>query len=325
MDVSKTVAGTTLEGVPGRSTAQRLGITLAGGGKVQRDDLIMGLVLFLPGFVVLLLLGTYPIVNVLMLAFQRRPLFETTGYWVGLQNFAEVIASTRFWRALQNDIIYTGSTVIVQTVLGMAVALLLHRSFFGRNVFRGLVLFSYVVPVTVAAIIWRFMLSDTVGIVYHTVRTWHLPIPNTWFASPTTAMPSVVMITVWKFFPFMVINFLARLQTIDEQLYEAAKVDGASKVQTFRHITLPSLMPVVIIVILLRTIWTFNNWEVIALLTSGGPLDATITLPLVVYGTMFARYSIGQAAATAFLMTLILLVVTVLYLRAYGRAEERLT
>jgi multiple sugar transport system permease protein len=307
------------------SLSQRLRITLASGGKVQRGDLVMALVMFLPAFVVLILLGTYPIINVLTLAFQRRPMFEQgVGTWVGLENFADVVTSKVFWIALGNDVVFTLSTVIIQTVLGMIVALLLHRRFLGRNLFRSLVLFSYVFPVAVTAIIWRFMLSDSVGIIYYAVRTLHLPIPNTWFASPKTAMASVVMVTVWKFFPFMVINFLAALQTIDEDLYEAAKVDGASSLRRFRHITLPMLMPVIAIVMLLRTIWTFNNWEVIALLTSGGPLYSTTTLPILVYGTLFSQFSVGRAAATAFIMTLLLMLAMVFYIRWFLRAEERL-
>ena len=246
------------------------------------------------------------------------------GTWVGLENFADVVTSKAFWIALRNDVVFTLSTVIVQTVLGMLVALLLHRRFLGRNLFRSLVLFSYGFPVAVTAIIWRFMLSDSVGIIYYAVRELHLPIPNTWFASPKTAMASVVMVTVWKFFPFMVINFLAALQTIDEDLYEAAKVDGANTMQRFRHITLPMVMPVIAIVMLLRTIWTFNNWEVIALLTSGGPLYSTTTLPILVYGTLFSQFSVGRAAATAFIMTLLLMLAMFFYMRLFVRAEERL-
>jgi multiple sugar transport system permease protein len=168
------------------------------------------------------------------------------------------------------------------------------------------------------------MLSDSVGIIYHWIKVLNLPIPNTWFSSPDTAMPTVVLVTVWKFFPFMVINFLARLQTIDEQLYDAAKVDGANSWQSFRYVTLPSLLPVIIIVLLLRTIWTFNNWEVIALLTNGGPVDSTTTLPILIYTTMFSQFSIGRAASTAFLMMLFLLMAMYFYIRAYNSAEENL-
>ena len=300
-------------------------VRLTGGGKVTSEDLRMGLTLFMPGFLILIFMGTYPILNVLLLAFQQRPMFGGNEVsWVGLQNFTAVLSSEIFWVALKNDLIFTMATVLIQTILGLLVAMLLHQNFWGRNVFRSLVLFSYVFPTAVAALIWRFMLSDSVGIIYHTIRASGLAIPNTWFSSTNTAMATVIMIAVWKFFPFMVINILARLQTIDEQLYEAAKVDGANPFQAFRHITLPSIMPVVWIVMLLRTIWTFNNWDVIALLTKGGPLDSTRTLPLLVYDSMFSGLSMGRAAAIAFIMTLILLVAMIVYLKAYEYSEEKL-
>ena len=306
--------------------AGRLGITLISGGKVQTTDLIMALAMFLPAFLVLIFLGTYPIITALITAFQRRPLFDLEStVWVGLDNFASVLQHPQLWNAFSNDIVFTVSSISIQTVIGMAVALLLHQQFTGLNILRGLVLFSYVFPVAVAAIIWRFMLSDSVGIIHHLIDAWNLPIPNTWFASPKTAMPSVIMVTGWKYFPFMVITFLARLQTIDVTLYEAAKVDGASTLQRFWYVTLPMLMPVIIIVLLLRTIWTFNNWEIIALLTQGGPVYSTITPPILVYDTLFKEFSLGRAAAISFLMVVTLLVAMVFYLRAYDRSEERLT
>ncbi len=309
-----------------RNLAQKLGISLISGGKVQTSDLVMALTMFLPGFLVLVFLGTYPITTALISAFQSRPLFDLDSMtWVGLDNFISVLKHPQLWNAFSNDIVFTISSISIQTVIGMAVALLLHQQFFGRNILRGFVLFSYVFPVAVAAIIWRFMLSDSVGIIHHMISDWHLPIPNTWFASPKTAMPSIIMVTAWKYFPFMVITFLARLQTIDVTLYEAAKVDGANALQRFRYITLPMLMPVIIIVLLLRTIWTFNNWEIVALLTQGGPVYSTITPPILVYDTLFKEFSLGRAAAISFLMVVALLVAMVFYLRAYDHSEERLT
>jgi multiple sugar transport system permease protein len=307
-----------------RNLASRLGITLAGGGLVQGSDLRMMLILFLPGFIILVLLGTYPLISVLRLAFERRSLFDTVGTWIGIENFRIILQSPLFWEALVNDLVYTFTTVPLQLVLGLAIALLLHQNFPGRNVFRGFLLFSYVVPTAVATIVWRFMLSDSVGIIYYGVRDVNLGIPNTWFASTATAMPTVVMITVWKFFPFMVINLLAGLQSIDEQLYEAAKVDGASRWQVFRFVTLPMLMPVIAVVTLLRTVWTFNNWDVIALLTDGGPLNSTQTLPLMIYDTMFREFSIGRAAALSFIAMMVLLVAMVGFMFLYRRTEEKL-
>lgn len=308
-----------------RGFAEKIGITLVGGGKVQGSDLVMALVMFMPAFLVLVFLGTYPIITALISAFQRRPLFDPTSVeWVGLDNFISIFQHPQLLKAFRNDIVFTIAAISIQTLLGIAVALLLQQKFLGRNILRGLVLFSYVFPVAVAALIWRFMLSDSVGIIHHIIDAWDLPIPNTWFASPKTAMASVVMVTAWKYFPFMVITFLARLQTIDVTLYEAAKVDGANALQRFWHITLPMLMPVIVIVLLLRTIWTFNNWEIVALLTQGGPAYSTITPPILVYNTLFKEFSLGRAAAISVLMTAVLLVAMVFYLRAYNRSEESL-
>jgi multiple sugar transport system permease protein len=309
-----------------RGFAEKIGITLVTGGKVQGSDLAMALVMFMPAFVVLIFLGTYPIITALISAFQRRPLFNPDSVeWVGLDNFVSVFQHPQFWKAFSNDIVFTIAAISFQTMIGIGVALLLQQTFPGRNILRGLVLFSYVFPVAVAAIIWRFMLSDSVGIIHHAIDAWNLPIPNTWFASPKTAMPSVIMVTAWKYFPFMVITFLARLQTIDVTLYEAAKVDGANALQRFWHITLPMLMPVIVIVLLLRTIWTFNNWEIVALLTQGGPVYSTITPPILVYNTLFKEFSLGRAAAISVVMTGVLLVAMIFYLRAYYRSEETLS
>jgi multiple sugar transport system permease protein len=311
---------------PKRSNlAEKLGITLIGGGKVEGSDLLMALVMFLPAFLVLIFLGTYPIITALISAFQRRAMFDPDDVvWVGFDNFISVFQHPQLWKAFSNDIVLTLSAITIQLILGIAVALLLQQSFPGRNILRGLVLFSFVFPVAVAAIIWRFMLSDSVGIIHHMIDYWNLPIPNTWFASPYTAMPSVIIVVSWKYFPFMVITFLARLQTIEVTLYEAAKVDGASALQRFWYITLPMLMPVIVIVLLLRTIWTFNNWEIVALLTQGGPVYSTITPPILVYNTLFKEFSLGRAAAISVLMTALLMVAMVFYLRAYYRSEESL-
>jgi multiple sugar transport system permease protein len=152
-----------------------------------------------------------------------------------------------------------------QFALGLTVALLLNQEFPGRNITRGVLLFSYVVPVVVVALVWKFMLNDLFGIINHIIWELDLPIKTTWFSRPQTAMRTVILVTVWKYFPFFVIIFLAQLQSIPQELYEAAKIDGANQLQEFWHITWPLLRPVAIIGLLLRTIWTFNNFDMIAL------------------------------------------------------------
>ena len=174
-----------------RNLAQKLGITLVGGGKIQGTDLLMALGMFMPAFLVLVFLGTYPIITALISAFQRRAMFDPDDVvWVGFDNFISVFQHPQLGKAFSNDIVFTLTSITLQAILGIAVALLLQQKFHGRNMLRGLVLFSYVFPVAVAAIIWRFMLSDSVGIIHHMIDALKLPIPNTWFASPKTAMPS---------------------------------------------------------------------------------------------------------------------------------------
>jgi multiple sugar transport system permease protein len=184
-------------------------------------------------------------------------------------------------------------------------------------------LFSYLVPYVVAALTWRFMLSDATGILNYLIRTLGLPFPPSLFGSPDWAMFGVILVNTWKNFPFMVIVFLAQLQTIDRQLYEAAAVDGAGPWQRFRHITLPALIPIMLVVGMLRTIWNFNNFEVVFLLTQGGPLGRTETLPLLIYRFVFGEFSLGRGAALAVIVFGVLVSMSLVYWRLYERAQDR--
>ena len=171
---------------------------------------------------------------------------------------------------------------------------------------------------------WKYMLNDIFGIMNHLVDISGLPIPKTWLSSADTAMATVIMINTWKFYPFMVITFLAQLQSINPTLYEAAKIDGASAWQEFAYITLPALKPVIFIGLMLRSIWTFNNFDLIYLLTQGGPLGTTETPPILIYRTVFGSYSLGKGAALAAIMFVLLAGLSMVYLRLYERAQAQL-
>jgi multiple sugar transport system permease protein len=203
--------------------------------------------------------------------------------------------------------------------------MMLNQVFFGRNFIRSLILFSYIVPTVVAVVVWRFMLSDKTGILNHVITTYHLPLPAYWFSSKQTAMMGVIVITVWKFFPFMVLMFLAQLQSIDPEQYEAARIDGARPHQEFFFITLPFLKPVILIAMMLRTIFLFRNFDIIRLLTNGGPLNATVTIPLQVYNVTFGQYSLGMGSATSLILFLIILAMSFGYLKLYVSAQRELS
>ncbi|MFN3641750.1 MAG: carbohydrate ABC transporter permease [Gemmobacter sp.] len=286
-------------------------------------DRKVGLLLLMPLVVLIVGLTLYPILQVIQLSVHQQGLFSRTSTFVGLDNFAAVIGHHGFNRAIGNTFVFTFASLGLQMLIGLGIALLLNRDFPLRAPIRGVMLFSYLVPYVVAALTWRFMFSDATGILNYWIRALDLPMAASPFGSLDWAMWGVVLVNVWKNFPFMVIVFLAQLQTIDRQLYEAAEVDGATAWQRFRFITLPSLVPVMLVVGMLRTIWNFNNFEVVYLLTQGGPIGRTETLPLYIYRFVFGEFSLGRGSALAVIVFFILLAMSLVYWRIYERAQER--
>lgn len=216
-------------------------------------------------------------------------------------------------------------SIVVQLVLGLLISLLLHQELFGRNLARGIVLFPYLVPAIVVALTWRFVLDPTLGVFNRILLDLNIiKQPIALLANRSTALWFVIIAGIWKYTPFMVIMFLARLQVIPVELEEAARLDGAGPLQLFRHITLPWLMPVMIIALLLRTIWTFNEFEMVYLFAFGGPLFATTTLPVLVRHLAFEARQMGEAAAAATMMAIFLLFTSWAYFTMYQRAEDEL-
>ncbi len=287
-------------------------------------DRTLGVLLLLPAALTVLFVGVYPILNVVYFSLNRWDILEPSGNFVFLRNFGYLFTHPDFWNGLKNSLVWTVGSVFFQFWVGLALALFLHKRFFGRDLYRGLVFFSYLIPTIVIAIVFRFMLNDVTGIIALTFRKLGLQLA--WFSSPRTSMMSVILVNVWKYFPFVVVCILAQLQTIDQQMYEAARIDGAGTLQQFRHITWPFILPVVFIVLMLRTIWTIKNFDIIKLLTGGGPLDSTETLPILTYNTVFASFHLGRGSAIAVLMFILLLAASAGYLRLYRRyALESIT
>jgi multiple sugar transport system permease protein len=201
---------------------------------------------------------------------------------------------------------------------GTALALMLNQRFRGRFLARGLLLFPYVIPSIVAVITWGWMFNDIYGIINHLLlKSGIVSKPIIISASKVGAMIAVILVGTWRFFPFVTISVIARLQTIQPELYAAAKVDGASVLQRFRYITLPELRGILFIVILLRGVWMFNEFDTIYLFTRGGPLGATRNLPLFTYMTAFERYNMGAGCAVAVISFLFLIGAYTVYSRSY--------
>lgn len=282
----------------------------------------LGLVLLLPSLIFFLALLLYPLAYGVWMSFFQRHLLDPEGTWVGLTNYVWLLTNREFWEALWHSVVWAGATVSFQVMLGTFAALLLHEPFRGRSLVRGLVLFPYMTPVVSVVLVWMLLYNALYGVLnYLLLRLGVIERPLAWLAHPDTALWSVILVGTWKYFPFVVVMVLARLQVIPQELYEAARVDGAGPLARFLAITLPQLRDVLVVVALLRTIWMFNNFEVVFLLTGGGPLRSTMTLPILVYEQAFGLYDVGRGSAVAVAMFLILVGVMRLYLRLVSREE----
>lgn len=264
-----------------------------------------------------LLLATfmlYPIANTIWLSFHRVDQFGRLLDFRGLQNYVDLFADSQFRAATLRTFYWTAGIVGITTILALFLATLLDERFPGRAVVRGLVLLPWAASLTISAVIWRWIAHSDFGILNHILRTLGiLSARFDWLATPTYAFPLLIWIGIWVSIPSTTIFLLAGLQSIPRDLYEAARVDGARPFGVFWHVTLPLLRPVLVVTILLNTIYGFNSFPIIWVLTEGGPAGKTDTLVTFLYKTGFRLYEMGMASAVSVIVFLILLVFAVVY------------
>ncbi|MEM4780424.1 MAG: sugar ABC transporter permease [Halalkalicoccus sp.] len=276
----------------------------------------LGWGLLVPAVVVTAIVIVYPLADgILTSFFERSMLRPEDRAWLGLQNYREAFfADPVFWIALTNSAVLTGFAVAFQYLLGLGLALLLREKVPGIGFFRSVTMITWVLPVIVIVIIFNWMVQPGYGAVNIVLERFGLP-TGYWFGNTTTAMPMIVLMNVWKNAPFFAVALFAAMQSIPQELYEAARMDGASAVQQFRYITLPNISYVSMIMIVLHVLYTFNNFDFVWLSTGGGPLRSTEVLPTYVYRQAFSEYALGYAASIGVVMLVIMLVFTAVYLR----------
>jgi multiple sugar transport system permease protein len=287
-----------------------------------RRDQLTGLLLVAPTLLFFVVLILYPLGQSLVLSLHRTSTLTLKSSFVGLENFRVILADPEFVRAFVNTLIWTAGAVSLQLVCGVGMALLLHGSLVGRSLARAIVLFPYLLPTAVAVLVWRWLFNDLYGYLnYLLLAAGLVDHPLAWLSHMPDAMISVILVGAWKFFPFVVIAVLARLQSIPDALYEAARIDGASRLAQFRDITLPQLAGVLSIVVLLRAIWDFKEFDLIYLMTGGGPANGTETLPILVYRAAFQLLNFGRGAAVSVAMLIFMLLFFLVYFRASRHLE----
>jgi len=266
-----------------------------------------------PAVIYLLVFMLIPVITGLRLSFTDTVLVNPTGgRWVGWANYDRILSSSQFWNSLWATFLYTAGTVIFAVALGTGAALLLNRPFRGRAVVRTLAAFPWAVPTVAAALIFVWIYNKSDGVLNDTVGALGIG-QQGWLVDPDFGMAAVILASVWKVMPLVMLVVLASLQSIPDELYEATKVDGANAWDTFRGVVWPHITPVIRMVTLLMTIWSIRRFEIIYLLTGGGPVDSTNTIVVNVYRQAFSNQELGRAATLGALGLVVSLAVTVVY------------
>ena len=269
-----------------------------------------GLVFILPAIIVLAMLIAYPVIYTGYLSVTDPQGALTT------KNFVNVIRAPASLQAFLNLIYFVGGSIVFQVVLGTAAAILLNQSFYGRGIVRSITLIPWVVPGIVAATTWAWMFHTEFGIINYMLTGAHvIPGPIGWLTDRNTVMPVLIAINVWKLFPFVAIMVLAGLQAIPADLYEAAKVDGASFWEEVWYVTLPQVRPVLVAVTLLLVIWGLNAITLIYAITQGGPAGLSLITPIQIYQLAFVSFQFNEAAALSVLFFIVAAIIVAIYIK----------
>jgi len=273
--------------------------------------------LLLPSILLIAFIELYPFLTGLFYSFQNGSLL-TSGTFIGLQNYLSTFTDPEFRYSVFFSAIFAVFSVAGSYLLGLGLALLLVKSFPLRGLFRVLLIIPWILSSIVTIVSWRWMIQDQHGTINVLLGWFHLG-PIFFLSDTHWAVVSVIVIKVWRSFPFMMISLIAALQTIDASLYEAARIDGAGRWAAFRGVTFPSIQNISIILWILMTIWSVNDFETPFLLTQGGPSNATENLMILAYKDTFARNTVGSGAAVAFISLIILMILAIVMMRMRNR------
>ena len=283
----------------------------------------INLVFVLPAMLIVFLLLVYPIISSVYFSFTSKNLIRPYYKWFWFDNFKFVLTNPEFYHAFLTSIKWTVLSITGQLLVGFIAALSLNRIPKFSGFYRTLLIIPWAFPAIVIAFSWKWILNDVYGFIPNLLTQLHITKENINFlADPKTAFWIVLFINIWFGAPLFMVNILAALKTIPREQYEAAIVDGASSFQVFRYITIRHIRGVIGLLVVLRTIWVFNNFDLLYLLTGGGPSDLTTTLPIYAYKTGWNLKRLGTASAVTILLLLFLMAVCFGYFKLLNRWER---
>lgn len=287
---------------------------------LERSNTKFAYALLSPALILLALLIGYPLVYNIIISVQEVPMNPNLpSEFVGAQNFIDVFTDSTFYSSILVTLVFTIIVTVISTVLGLIVAIFLNRKFFGKKIVNSIIILSYVVPSVCLIFTWRYLFNNIYGIInYFVVDVFHLadeaPL---WFDMPVSAFILVSIFCIWKFFPYAYMSFNAILQSMDNSLYEAADIDGASSWDKFKAITFPAIKPTMVTVVSLRTIWVFYIYTEVYLLTT--QVDV---LGVYLYDMAFATHDFGKAAAISIVLFVFIFAFIMLIRKKVLRVEE---
>jgi len=310
----------------GNTVARKKSIIYYISDKIDKmPDKYYGLLLMSPVLIVFLAVACYPLIKTIWMSmFINRPSEPWLGQkFIGAANYIQFFQDPILWKSIYNTLYFTVVSVFFELVIGLLVAVLINREFFGRGFVRACIMMPWIIPTVIAANAFVFMYHDTFGVLNDImVKAGIINDYVAWLSSVDTAMNSIIVADVWKCFSFMTLIILAGLQSIPHELYESAVIDGANEVQAFVRITLPLLKNTIFVALLFRTIDALRVFDMVMVLTEGGPADSTMVLMTNVYRYTFRYMSLDKGAAVSVLSFLIILVFALIYICVLSRQNE---
>ena len=276
----------------------------------------------LPALTVVILLLLYPVTSSIFYSLTNKNLIKPTYRFLGFDNYIKTLTDSDFWTAFWNDLKWTFFSLLGQLIVGFTGALALNRIKKGSSIYRTILIIPWAIPSIVLAFSWKWILNGVYGFLPNLLIKLGLCSTAPEFLTGNLAFATLVFINIWFGSPLIMVNILSALQTVPKDQYEAAQIDGANTFQSFWHITVPHILTVVGLLVVLRTIWIFNSFDIIYLITGGGPANKTLTVPIYAYNIGWGLKQLGRSSAVTVLLLLFLLIVCAQYFRLLNKWEE---
>jgi multiple sugar transport system permease protein len=281
-----------------------------------------GILLILPALIVMGIFTLYPLLEGIRIAFTNKHFLKEGVEFVGLQNFIRLLSDEIFWISLYHSVTLTLVVVFLQFLFGLILAWAMTQNLPGMSWFKSIIMASWVIPVAATVILFKFMAQPDIGLINIAFRTIGFEELNRyWLGDPRVALAFIMLLHLWRNVPFYGVAFLAAMQAIPKNYYEAAEIDGAGAWHRFWYITLPGIRNMVIVMVTIHVLWTFNNFDFVYLATGGGPVNATDVLPVYVYRQCWNSYTIGYGASIGTVMLLLLMLYFIVFIKLSERDD----